>query len=123
MILGFGSIEKENANQIISECSAALKADSLRGIATVQEKYRAEGEKFKNMTREEAPERYSYFWAMCHEVYSGRFFVEFTIHHINRRHPFSPDGWALLVTKWVLSVDTAVWGNGFTDEETIFGPS
>ena len=115
MILGFGSTEKETANRIIAECATALRTDGLRGIATVQEKYRVEEEKFEGMTRETAPERYSYFWASCHEVYHGRYFVEFTIHHVNRRHPLSPDGWVLLVTKWILSVDS--------DEETIFGPA
>mgnify|MGYP006383564061 CR=1 FL=1 len=57
------------------------------------------------MTREDAPDRYSYFWAIHHAIYEGKSIVEFTMHHINRRHAFSPDGWALLVTRWVLMVD------------------
>lgn len=57
------------------------------------------------MDRNDVPERYSYFWYVVNKIYDGKYIIEFSFHHINRRHPFSPDGWALLETKWILSID------------------
>lgn len=104
MIIGFGSTEKETAIKIIRECSEAMKANGAQGIEDVQKKYAEEDKRFGEMSRDEAPERYSYFWAIRYDIYEGKFMVEFTFHHIYRSI-FSDDGWALLKTRWILSVD------------------
>lgn len=106
MILGFGATEKETAMKIIKECAAAVKENGKDGVATVEKKYRDAEAVHSSMPREDAPERYSHFWSNFHEIYDGKVIVEFTIHHINRRHALSPDGWALLVTRWILRVDS-----------------
>jgi hypothetical protein len=107
MILGFGATERETARTIIHECATAIKhfpENAQEAIQSVQKKYNEDEERYKQMTREEAPERYSYFWASFHSIYEGKYIIEFTFHHINRRHAFSQDGWALLVTQWILGV-------------------
>jgi hypothetical protein len=59
------------------------------------------GEQYK--TSETYPDRYSYFW--CNTVADASHIVFImSIHHINRRHGFSPDGWALLKTERVFCV-------------------
>lgn len=107
MILGFGTGEEQEAKRIIRECSDAIIAtpDSPEtAVKHVSARY-AEAERANKLLGcDEAPERYTYFYANVFEPYSGRTVVEFTMHHINRRHPLSPDGWALLVTHWVLIV-------------------
>lgn len=105
MIFGFGSIEREEALSIIRECKEAMKSESVDGLEVVQAHYKKLEASYKRMSRDEAPERYSYFFARPHRIYEGKAIIEFTFHHINRRHPFSPDGWALLVTNWILSID------------------
>lgn len=104
-MLGFGQTEHEVALQIIEECASALSLSGKDGLRAIEAKYADDGDRFKAMKREEAPERYTYFWASYYEVYPGRYFVAFTMHHINRKHAFSPDGWAMLETHWILSVD------------------
>lgn len=105
MIIGFGSIEVATAQSIIEECHEAMTEDGIQGVEKIKAKYAADEERYKVMGRDEAPERYTYFWFSYCEKYEGRYFIEFTMHHVNRRHPFSPDGWALLITKWILGVD------------------
>ena len=104
VILGFGSQETETAIKIIRECADALKSGGCSSLKDIQTKYSEDGDRYKKQGRDIAPERYSYFFVNCYEIYNGRYFVEFTMHHINRNHPFSTDGWALLATQWVLSV-------------------
>jgi hypothetical protein len=55
-------------------------------------------EKYKNES--EFPERYSYFTYRILNNYLD-LCVIMQFGHINRKHPFSPDGWALLKTKKV----------------------
>jgi hypothetical protein len=108
MIFGFGTTESESARRIIGECEMAIVAapDNIdEAIAGVRRGYSKAGDRYKVMDRENAPERYTYFFYNFVPIYKGRYLVEFTMHHINRRHPFSPDGWALMVTHWMLSVN------------------
>ena len=85
LALGFGCIEVEERDKIKRHLLAAL----LRGesASAVSKAWNAEREKYDKMSRREAPERYTTFY-----VYDDA--IHFC--HINRRHPFSPDGWALL---------------------------
>jgi len=108
MILGFGTGEIEAAKRILRECYGAIEAGTEtpeRIVKNIQEKYGTIGEANKKLSREDAPERYTYFWATYYQIYEGKYIVEFTMHHVNRRHPMSDDGWAVLSTKWILSRD------------------
>ena len=100
MILGFGSSEKETAIKIINECANELLIGNK--IDPIEKRYMDESEKYKKKDKDAVPERYSYFWAITHEIYPGKYIVEFVFHHINRRHPLSEDGWASLLTEWIL---------------------
>jgi len=115
MIIGFGKSEIETASRIIGECiDFAKNKDVELGIAAkrIQEKYAEAEKEYKKMSKEDAPERYSYFYFNHHKIYDGLEYISFKFHHINRRHALSPDGWALFVTKWMLEASD--------DEDTIF---
>jgi hypothetical protein len=107
-------MKKKAALKIIEECSESLENRGVEGITDLQKKYADKGKQYKSMAKNEVPERYYYFWANHYEIYKGKTIIELTIHHVNRRYGPSPDGWALLVTRWVLTVDEI---NG----ATIFG--
>ncbi len=109
MIIGFGKCETDEAIKILNKAFDNLEGcktekSAKKSLDDLQKEYANAEKEYKKMSREEAPERYSYFWYFYHEVYEGKYFVEFTFHHINRKHALSPDGWALLKTKWILSV-------------------
>jgi hypothetical protein len=108
MILGFGVAEDVEARAIIHKCLQAATdcPECIKdAIVDVAAEYTATAHRYRAMDRSEAPERYTYFFAFHLPIYTGRYIVEFTMHHINRRHPMSPDGWALMVTKWMLNVN------------------
>lgn len=113
-MIGLEIDEKKSALKIIEECSEALEKRGVEGITDLQKKYADKWKQYKSMAKTEVPERYYYFWANPYEIYKGKTIIEFTIHHVNRRHGLSPDGRALLVTRWVLTIDEI---NG----KTIFG--
>lgn len=103
IILGFGTGEIEEATRIINECVDAFKAGGEDGLERVQEKYQDLANQYKIGPH---PERYSLFWSVCYELFSGsRWLITFSFHHINRNHPMSPDGWAMLSTEWCAIVD------------------
>lgn len=105
LILGFGSTEIDTARKILKECYAAIEKDRKKpakdAVGAVKSAHKKQCEEYDKQNRSDAPERYSYFWA--HE--SGEYF-RFNFHHINRRHPMSPDGWALLKSTWILDATT-----------------
>ena len=105
MILGFGVTETTTARNIINECLIAIKENKdehpLEIIETIREKYNDAYEANGEMNRSESPQRYSCFW-----VYESGECLLFNFHHINRRHPFSPDGWAMMKAQWVLNIKT-----------------
>ena len=105
VILGFGDSETKTARKIIQECLSAIKKAKgelpANVIKPVEKKYHKTSDEYDKMSRSNAPERYSRFWA-----YESGGYIKFTFHHINRRHPFSPDGWALLKTNWILDIET-----------------
>lgn len=85
IILGFGSTEDSDRLQIRNELLTALQAKQT--IKVVLKKWNDKADNYDALPMSEAPERYTRFW-----VYDSKI----VFHHINRRHPFSPDGWALL---------------------------
>lgn len=107
VVLGFGDTELENARSIIDQCIALIKEGQpvYRAVESVRLTYNEKKEKNDKLTRTESPQRYTYFYFFYNEIFEGKYNVEFTFHHINRNHPFSPDGWALWVTNWILGFD------------------
>ena len=101
VILGFGTSEIDTARKILKECYEAIEKDrgrpASKAVSEVQAVYKKQDVEYGEKEASEVPERYSYFWA--HE--SGEYF-RFDFHHINRRHPLSSDGWALLKSTWIL---------------------
>ena len=105
MVIGFGQTEIEEACRIIDECIPLIGIrDIADSVKEVELKYSILEKEYSKLDRGTAPERYSYFFAHTWEIYEGYCIVEFTFHHINRRHPASPDGWALWQTKWMVAV-------------------
>ncbi len=97
VVLGFGQNETVAAEQIVAEIIEAVKSEGLDSVKRIEAEYKEQAEKYDAMSREDAPERYSYFYA-----YTDRRIVRLTLFHINRRHALSPDGWALLQTKTII---------------------
>ena len=85
IILGFGCVEAQERERIrlalIEGLADGMTADEV--LAPWHQK----ADEYKKLPRGIAPQRYTYAWC-----YDGKIFY----HHINREHPFSPDGWALL---------------------------
>jgi len=105
VILGFGCTEHEEAKKIIHKCLASIATmpdEPVKAVKAVRKEYDGASKLYKEM--DNPPQRYTYFFFTLVPIYEGSYHVEFTMHHINRRHPFSPDGWALLITHWMISV-------------------
>ena len=83
LIIGFGSVEEDLRNEV----RTALLAAGPERYDSVLEPYNTAADKYDKQSRDEAPERYSRIWC-----YDGNIIF----HHTHRRHPFSPDGWAML---------------------------
>lgn len=62
MIIGFGITEIDIEKQIAEECIEAYKIKGVDGIEIVSKKYADDAELYGKMSREESPERYSYFF-------------------------------------------------------------
>ena len=105
-ILGFGQSEIDTAKSIIKECYDAIINDMENAkeiIDSIKKKYKDQSDKYGEMKKYDAPERYSTFWANIMPIKYDMYFVcHFSFTHINRRHALSPDGWACLQTKWIL---------------------
>ena len=105
MMLGFGRIELEAAKQIINECIEKCKetGSPKSAIRDISKQYRSKSDINDELSKAESPERYTYFFHNVFDVTDRFWIAEFEMFHINRRHAMSPDGWALLRTKWVLT--------------------
>jgi len=106
MILGFGCQEETTAINIIEECIAVKAKDKNKfesEVKNIHKKYYNLQEEYSKLDRNKAPERYSYFWHSIYEIYRG-YIITFKFSHINRQHPFSPDGWAMLKTRWIAQI-------------------
>ena len=85
IVLGFGSVEtrtREEIKKLLIETCKTI--DDARRISKA---WNDKNKAFDSMSKEESPERYTNFY-----IHDG----EIKYHHINRRHAFSPDGWALM---------------------------
>jgi hypothetical protein len=85
IVLGFGCLEEQERQRI--KQAVIDGASCGKSISDVLEKWNTAAKTYDAMPRETAPERYT-----------SAYYYEVALHynHINRRHPFSPDGWACL---------------------------
>ena len=102
MMLGFGVGEEQRERELAG-------AIALEGMKAVESRLHDEAARYKRMGRNEAPERYTEIYATDYSPSDGKTITEIVFHHINRRHPFSPDGWALMGTRGVLVIDGGNW--------------
>lgn len=115
-VLGFGSTENDFERQ---ECEFVEKVargnigkdsyfdeKTIKNIErTIQERadcYHKLSEEYR--ASEKYPDRYSYYFFKLLHDYTDLVII-FTFMHINRRHAFSPDGWALLKTEKLYHID------------------
>lgn len=112
MIIGFGSTETDRENDFGRQFAEIVREEYANGEATyftdatikrvearvkaIADELHAIGNKHKNS--DAPPERYGYFWWSILSDASNVVAV-ISWHHINRRHAFSPDGWALMQNK------------------------
>lgn len=120
MIIGFGSTEKQFETDLENKIKEHVtSAYSSNGDSYFTEAFCREIDKWVNGVAKESqergelykkaeshPDRYSYFWVSTVNNASHLVFI-LSIHHINRRHAFSPDGWALFQTKPLFCVSTS----------------
>lgn len=87
VILGFGSVEVIEQERI----KAALIAGALHELPPeeIVKEWNDRADRYDLLSREEVPARYTRVW--CYDLPRSLKFL-----HVNRRHPFSPDGWAAL---------------------------
>ena len=116
--LGFGSTEKkyesdledkikayidewyyEETDNYFTESFVKKVREWVDGLA---KESRDIGDKYKKA--ETYPERYSYFWATTIADASHIVFI-LKLHHINRRHALSPDGWGCMTSEMLFYVD------------------
>lgn len=117
MIIGFGSTETALESQIEKELSDLVERqyqdessdyfndDFVALIKALADDMASESHRESDKYREaeKFPDRYSSFWIY---TLGDRNHIAFivTFHHINRRHAFSPDGWAMMRTERTFSV-------------------
>lgn len=85
IIFGFGVTEEGVRAAVKNALISALL--EKKDVATVLRQWNDKADEYDKMPRGTAPERYT-------RIYFYENAIHF--HHINREHPFSPDGWALL---------------------------
>lgn len=81
-------------DQFVDDVTALVQAMSSDSQKTA-ESYRGASEH---------PDRYSYFWVSVVASASHLVFI-LKIHHVNRRHALSPDGWGMMKTERLFYVD------------------
>ena len=120
MILGFGSTEKDFEKQEFDFVDEFIKEvvkvtgfsdfyfsenfykDLCKELKVRKEYYDKLDKEYHDATV--YPNRYStYSFDILYDI--SDLCVIFKFHHINRRHAFSPDGWALLQTKNIFHAD------------------
>jgi len=99
IILGFGSIEERIRNQVKHKLHG-MKSENE--VCHFIEEWNKDADKYDKMPREKAPERYTRLF-FCNNILH--------FHHINRKHPFSADGWAALIIQ-----EPFFWGENFGHE-------
>ncbi len=88
-VLGFGSTEIQVEDDVVNALIAA-RPTTHEALHNVLRPWNTKAKENDALPRGEAPERYT-------SIYFYEDMLHF--HHVNRNHPFSPDGWALLQTE------------------------
>lgn len=118
IILGFGKTEQqveaelesrifnhiafEYAEQKLDYFTDEFKAEMCAWIDKQGIMSREQGDEYK--ASKEPPERYTYFYPRL--IGDASYLVAIVkFHHINRRHPYSPDGWALMMNTKLFLID------------------
>jgi len=105
IIFGFGSTE-EKVRTKVKEAILGMSTDEE--IDDFIKRWNEDADKFDKMPKDTAPERYTRLFFYDEKIH---------FHHINRRHPFSPDGCALLVIREPLIREFPKATAGITQEE------
>jgi len=79
VVLGFGRIEEAEQQAIKSAITTGVEEG--KSIDDVLEEWNSKADEYDAMPRGVAPQRYT------------------RVYYINREHPMSPDGWALLLVE------------------------
>ncbi len=79
LVFGFGCTEE----QVRHEVKEALASEGREALKRWNDK----ANEYDKLSRQDAPERYTRVFCYGNKI---------VFFHINRRHPFSPDGWALM---------------------------
>jgi hypothetical protein len=87
IILGFGAIE-ERGRRSVQDALGGMESES--DVRCFIEKWNKDADQYDKLAKADAPERYTRLYFYDDQLH---------FHHINRRHPFSPDGWALLIIR------------------------
>jgi len=93
IILGFGSTEEKTRHDIRA---ALLELNSDGDRNNFIQNWNKDIDRYDELPGETAPERYTRIFYYDNQL---------CFHHINRRHPFSPDGWAALIIREPLIPD------------------
>lgn len=121
IILGFGKTEEDFESQEIGFVQEFIKnkrdthggkysfyvTDDIvielsKAIGDRKKHYDELNKEYKDSSQ--YPERYSTFYFTVLDD-AGNVVVIFTFHHINRRHPMSPDGWGLMISKRICHIN------------------
>jgi hypothetical protein len=110
--LGFGSTEqafvehereaiRAEIKRLFAEQGVGYFTDDLathlrEWLSARSKETQAQADRYKAAT--EYPDRYSYYWPTVLDD-ANHVVVILSVHHINRRHALSPDGWALMREK------------------------
>jgi len=88
VVLGFGRIEEAEQQAIKSAITTGVEEG--KSIDDVLEEWNSKADEYDAMPRGVAPQRYTRVYYFDNRL---------RYHHINREHPMSPDGWALLLVE------------------------
>lgn len=117
MIVGFGKTETDFENALedkLADMVASMYKTERYFSDEFVKKIRSAADAMADKSQKEAdsykdaetfPSRYSRFWISTVADASHIIFVV-SFHHINRRHAFSPDGWACLTNKKAFVVES-----------------
>lgn len=118
MIIGFGKTETDIENSFekafideakrlyMGQENNAFSDDMIAAIKTWADRASKESQEMADSFKDAAeyPDRYTRFWCYvlgdCNHIC-----LIVSFHHINRRHAFSPDGWAMLQSKRIFEID------------------
>lgn len=119
--IGFGSIEQDferAEEEAISEYAARRYAelnldyftdefvdDVSKWLNDRAKAYQDTSAVYKSSS--DFPDRYSYYWSSV-VADASHLVAILSVHHINRRHAMSPDGWALMQTEKLVHLKALV---------------